>query len=246
MSPFPLLLSSRGSWCSGFCLNKPQKFLARKKSFLRVSKPNHLQSEVIVRRNQKKRNNWNILPYYSWGEMDINLDLTIYRLPRRRVERGCTKPRWGSGSKELVLAIGIAVCKSEIVPEFCWRMDTWDSGEWQLRRQNGILHTIRLEDFREKIKGVRPGKSFVRRTFLIGESKFWIKKGAADESMRIFLRNDSAWVVKVSCVLTVKSHKEDLGEHYYQVGRDGDAPELVISHSELQSDQLLGDDGSFT
>ena len=114
-------------------------------------------------------------------------------------------------------------------------MDTWDSGEWQLRRQNGILYTIRLEDFREKIKGVRPGKSFVSRTFLIGESKFWIKiipkKGAMDESMRIFLRNDSAWVVKVSCVLTVKSHK--------------DAPELVISHSELQSDQLLGDDGSF-
>ena len=128
-------------------------------------------------------------------------------------------------------------------------MDTWDSGEWQLRRQNGILYTIRLENFREKIKGVRPGKSFVRRTFLIGESKFWIKiipkNGAMDESMRIFLRNDSAWVVKVSCVLTVKSHKEDLGEHYYQVGRDGDAPELVISHSELQSDQLLGDDGSF-
>ena len=126
---------------------------------------------------------------------------------------------------------------------------TWDTGDWQLKRPNGILYTIRVEDFGEKIQGVRPGKSVDSRTFSIGESKFRIKiipkKSSQEESMRIFLRNESAWVVKVSCVLTVKNHKEDLGEHYYQVGRDGDPPELVISHSELRNGQLLGHDGSF-
>ena len=126
---------------------------------------------------------------------------------------------------------------------------TGDTGDWQLKRQNGILYTIRVENFKGKLKWTQPGKSVDSKTFSIGEAKFRIKiipkKRSVDKSMRIFLRNESAWVVKVSCVLTVKSQKEDLGEHYYQVGTDGDAPELVICHSELENGQLLGDDGSF-
>ena len=67
-------------------------------------------------------------------------------------------------------------------------------------KKNGILYTIRVENFRGKLKWTQPGKSIDSRTFSIGEAKFRIKiipkKRSLDKSMRIFLRNESAWVVR--------------------------------------------------
>ena len=36
---------------------------------------------------------------------------------------------------------------------------TGDIGDWQLKRQNGILYTIRVENFKGKLKWIQPGKS---------------------------------------------------------------------------------------
>jgi len=125
--------------------------------------------------------------------------------------------------------------------------------EWHLKRENGIKYWIDIRGFNKKMNWPC-GKRIYSKKFKISESIFRIEiypNGITSKEtghVSVNLCNDSNWRVRCSDVkisLKQGQHVGTLTSDYYKTDGSWGLPRFV-SHLDIEEENLLGGDGSFT